>query len=883
MRTTPTLFAFNRGVVSRLGLARVDLERMRLSAEEQTNWMPRTLGSMSIRPGLGYLGSTLNDQPACCIPFVYEADDLARLELTAGWLRVWIDDAPLVRPAVSTAIANGDFAAGLSGWTDADETGAVSAWSDGRMTLKGTGETAARRRILVSVSSPEKATEHAVRVAVQAGPVTLRIGAAAGDDDILGETTLATGDHSLAFTPHVTTVHVEVSHRGEATSALESIGIEPPGELRLATAFGADDIARVRWAQSRDVVFLACDGRPPKRIERRAARSWSIVDYLTEDGPFLDENLSRVTLAPSGLSGDVTLTASADLFRAGHAGALFRISSSGQRVEESVAAEDTFSGEIRVTGVGDDRKFIAKGSGGSGTVTLQRSVGEPGVWEDVQTVSAASTTIDDGLDNQIIYYRIGVKAGDFVSGPIQIGLTFARGAIEGIARIVAVASPTSASAVVLKPFGATTPSAYWAEGAWSDVRGWPTAVRLFEGRLWWGGRGRLWGSVSDAFHSFDDTLEGDAGPIAKTISDGPSDVVAWIEAGARMLVGTIGGVFEARASALDEPLTPSACQLRRISTMGAANLPAVPVDLRVHFVQRAGRELLEALAGDGGRIDAARLTALAPEIGEPGILRIAVQHQPDVRIHCVRADGAAAVLLIDPAEEVRCWIEVRTDGVIEDVTVLPDGEEDAVYYVVRRQVGGSTRRYHERWAPESACRGGDICRLADSHIVYDGGRTNVLSGLDHLEGRTVRIWADGAERTSATVSGGEVPVSGEACARAVVGLGYEARFRSAKLAYGGRTGATLAQPKRVNRLGLVLADVHSRGLRYGPDFDALDPLPTPRPFEASDADAVYRDYDFDGAAFPGRWSTDARVCLVAEAPRPCTVLGLAVDLETVER
>jgi hypothetical protein len=50
-RTNASLLAFNRGEVAKLALARVDLERMRLSAETQVNWMPTVLGPMMLRPG----------------------------------------------------------------------------------------------------------------------------------------------------------------------------------------------------------------------------------------------------------------------------------------------------------------------------------------------------------------------------------------------------------------------------------------------------------------------------------------------------------------------------------------------------------------------------------------------------------------------------------------------------------------------------------------------------------------------------------------------------------------------------------------------------------------------------------------------------------------
>ena len=58
------LHALNRGEVSRFSVGRIDLERMRLSAEEQVNWQPWVLGPMMLRPGLQYIGG-INDDLTC--------------------------------------------------------------------------------------------------------------------------------------------------------------------------------------------------------------------------------------------------------------------------------------------------------------------------------------------------------------------------------------------------------------------------------------------------------------------------------------------------------------------------------------------------------------------------------------------------------------------------------------------------------------------------------------------------------------------------------------------------------------------------------------------------------------------------------------------------
>jgi hypothetical protein len=61
--------SFNRGLVSPLALARIDLKRLALSADISTNWMPRTLGPMMLRPGLGYVLETRNDLRPCISRF----------------------------------------------------------------------------------------------------------------------------------------------------------------------------------------------------------------------------------------------------------------------------------------------------------------------------------------------------------------------------------------------------------------------------------------------------------------------------------------------------------------------------------------------------------------------------------------------------------------------------------------------------------------------------------------------------------------------------------------------------------------------------------------------------------------------------------------------
>lgn len=893
----PSQLAFNRGIISKKAMARVDVERVGLSAEEQTNWMPRVLGSMSLRPGMKYMGTTDGNNAGLFLPFIYSVEDTALFEFTASKLRVWDGDTetPITRPAVTTTIANGAFTSDLTGWTDEDESGAASAWvTGGYMGLTGSGFATAARSQDVAVSAGEQASpvEHALRIVIARGPVTLRVEKTLSPASAyIEDTDLRTGTHSLSFTP-TTGFTIRFSAVREYQALVESVAVEASGTLELPTPWGESDLGNIRAEQSRDVVFVACRGYQQRRIERRSTTSFSVVEYAPEDGPFKLENTGPISIGSSALSGDVTLTASSSLFRDGHVGALFQITSLGQFVEATFTAENQFSDPIKVIGVGAQRSFtfiITSLTGTSTTVTMQRSIGEVGAWTDFNSwTENINNTFNDDLDNQIIYYRLAVKTGDYSSGTISVSFEYGQaGTITGYARITAVASGTSASAIVLKALGNTDATTTWAEGNWSTKSGWPTSVCFYEGRLWWFGNDKVWGSISDAFDSFDPLQEGDSGPLNRSIADGPTEVINWALPLQRLLIGGQAATFAAKSSSLDEPLSPAQFSLKRISSQGSDAVAAVTADVNGYYVQKNGKRIYE-LSQPDARFDYldADVTALVPEVGSPGIVRLAVQRQPDTRIHCVRSDGKVAVFVIDRAEQVRCWVLVEAGGagLVEDVVVLPGESEDRVYYLVNRTVNEATLRSLEKWAGEDDAIGGDLTACADSYVEYNGDLTTTVN-LAHLEAEEVVVWADGASVDDVngdpmvfTVQSGTITLPDPA-AKIIAGLAYEARYKSAKLAYAAPVGTSLTMRKRIAKIGMLLADTHRRGVQYGPTFDVMDDLPEIENGAIVADDHVWDTYDEDMFTFPGEWDTDTRICLKAASPRPATVLAVPFVIE----
>lgn len=895
------LVAFNRGRISRLALARTDVKRIAFSADVMTNYMARVLGGMSLRVGTGYLG-TIPSAPRM-IPFIFSTTDTASLEFTNAALRVWVSDALITRSAVSTTVTNGTFDTNLTGWTNNDEAGATSTWvTGGYMGLTGNGTANAIRDQTLTVAAGDQSTEHGIRIVIQRGPVMLRIGTTTGADDLMTETELGTGTHSLAVTPGGASICIRLFAALKRQVLVDSVAVEGAGVMSVSAPYATADLGKIRFHQSADVVYLSCYGYQQRKIERRSTRSWSVVRYQANDGPLRVPNVGPITLTPSALSGNITVTASKAFFKStqgpstNNDGSIFRITSSGQTVTQTETAQNTFTGAIKVEGVGAGQRtftITVTGVSGSGsTVTLQRSlVSDTGPWSDVSTyVVDTTTTLNDGLDNQTAWYRIGVKTGGYAAGTIVTTLTYNVGSIDGLVRITAFTSSLLVSAEVMTDLGGTSATDDWAEGEWSDRRGWPSAVRLYDGRLNWSGKGGFWGSISDGFESFDDTVEGDSGTINRDIGAGPLDNINWMLDLTRLIVGAEGAEYSVKTTALDEPITPTNFQVKPDSTQGSANVEAWKIDKKGYMVQNGGTRVFELDRGDGVDYSAADLTVLIPEICEEGITRSAVQRKPDTRLHYVLTDGTVAVAVIDRAENVLCWLNIstRSGDSIVDVVVLPGAfgsGEDAVYYVIARAINGSTVYYYERLALESDCVGGDLNKQADSFVTYSGVPVSTITAA-HLANQTCIVWRDGecpedadGEIQTFTADASGIITLDQVASDVVAGLAYDAQWRSTKLAYAGQSGTALNQVKRLPHLGVILDRTHFKGLKYGPDFDNLSPLPLVEDGTELEADTIHSHYDKKAFEFDGSWDTDSRLCLASYAPRPCTILAATMSVE----
>lgn len=160
-----------------------------------------------------------------------------------------------------------------------------------------------------------------------------------------------------------------------------------------------------------------------------------------------------------------------------------------------------------------------------------------------------------------------------------------------------------------------------------------------------------------------------------------------------------------------------------------------------------------------------------------------------------------------------------------------------------------------------------------------GFARDVMTGLGHLEGRTVGILCDGRVQDERTVTGGQITLD-EPGVLVHVGLPYTADFETLEINVPGAETPRMNH-KIIKRLGLIVQD--TRSIRAGPDFDTLDEY-EPRGNDATLATesmltAPGMQQECVEVHVSGEWAKKGRVCVRQSDPLPIGILGVILDTE----
>lgn len=360
------------------------------------------------------------------------------------------------------------------------------------------------------------------------------------------------------------------------------------------------------------------------------------------------------------------------------------------------------------------------------------------------------------------------------------------------------------------------------------------------------------------------------------------------EGGEWPILGDVNGV-----------VTPSVINPRKASSHGVGYVRPVPASGGLLFPQALGSTILE-LTGTTAR----DLTLFSTHLFDGHqIVDMGWQQETPHVAWFVRDDGVLLGLTYIPDQDVIAWHRHDMDGAVVTLCTIPElvGNriEHAVYLVVEREFATNpdvVRYSIERFVSPFSSTLEEDAWFVDGGVEYDGRETDTMAstvtGLDHLEGYDVAVYAFGksvGEGTSdgighvvanplrtdlavITVAGGSITLLDQYL-RIVVGLPFIADLETLDIDNSeGPTNKT--QKTNINSVGATVLE--SRNIWAGgalpPDSTPIADLDTLA--LATDADANTLVSDFVSINTKGQWNTNGRVALRSIDPTPFTVLTL---------
>ncbi|MCX7364198.1 MAG: hypothetical protein NTV97_20490 [Alphaproteobacteria bacterium] len=374
----------------------------------------------------------------------------------------------------------------------------------------------------------------------------------------------------------------------------------------------------------------------------------------------------------------------------------------------------------------------------------------------------------------------------------------------------------------------------------------------------------------------------DSDAITRTLIGRQVNEIRHLVPGQSLLVMTSGAEWRCYPGPSGAALTPAACTTLPQTAFGCSHVPPIQTNNSLLFVQERGsrvRELrFDVLQDQYQSIDMSVLSQhLLYDTGaQHTIQEWAFAEEPFRIVWAVRSDGLLLGFTFMREHEVYAWHRHSTDGVVESVCSIPEadgfGIADAVYLVVARTIGGQTRRYVERMASRAFTTISDAW-FVDCGLQYSGAPVTSVSGLSHLEGKTVAILGDGNVVPSQVVTGGAVTLDG-AYGKVTVGLPYAADLETLNLELAAEGGTIQGQMKKIAQVTLRVKD--ARGVAVGLGQGMLQEVKQ-RSIETLGSAMAAFNGDWQ-VAIPSDWNRDGRLFVRQAYPLPCSILDLIPEV-----
>ncbi len=554
---------------------------------------------------------------------------------------------------------------------------------------------------------------------------------------------------------------------------------------------------KIQTIQHSDIMYIFNANHPIMLLKRYANDDWRLEELELRNGPFLSMNTSETMISVTEKTGTTQLTASADIFADTDVGRLVRLRVLDDDTKPWSAGINVAAMEIRSS---DNKYYMAVGTGQTGAI---------------KPVHSEGTRSDGSISWQYVHDGIGiVKITEFTD-----------------------AQHVMAQVVSRLPDALEKGTVCWELGMIHQGTAYPISGAFFRNRFAFLVNSETGPNVclsySGDYNNFADMDCGEATAetaITVPVLSTEFNEGKWLYARDALFVGTGAAEFYIDAISSSQAMASDNIRISQISTVGSKAIMPVAIGAHVLFVDRYGlslRDLMYNYYNDG--YDQTDVSILGKHLFQSRIVSMAYQEVPDKILWCLVGDGSLTAITFSSEQEVAAFSRHDVSGSIESLAVIPNLEDnrDELWVEVQRVINSTYLRSVEwmdngmpQTVPVSQLRSDNLemknkkealymrqnAVYLDAAVVFDrvaDDDTTELSGLSHLEGKEVSLFADGVVLPSQVVYNGKIIVP-SAVSHLVVGLNICSQFIPQNIYIPNQYGSGIGQKQRINHVLLTL-------------------------------------------------------------------------------
>lgn len=580
---------------------------------------------------------------------------------------------------------------------------------------------------------------------------------------------------------------------------------------KVGTPYNAVDLAEVDYTQTADVMFFAHLDYPPEKVVRSDHTAWTFSEVAF--GPTIT--------APTGLTATPTEPNTTDAFPINARYGVAAVSAAGQI------------------------SLLSNVDGASNDLSLRGNL----------------NTVTWTAHPDAVYYLVYKSENESSFGFIGYAETntFVDGN-GGIQPEYADGPRTSENPFVGAGNYPSTVALHAQRGFWARTRNLPNVV---------------WGTNIGDYENMDRTRPGKADDalVFGIVSERVNSVNQLASLKSLMAL-TSDAVFALNGGGEGTTLTAQQIVATKQTGRGSSRLKPINIDNALLYRPSQGssvRALGYTFELDGYKSD--NIAIFSPHLFNGYEIKSwAWQQEPFACVWVVRDDGKLLCLTWEAEQQVWGWTVCETSGFVEQVEVITEQGMDRCYLAVRRTLAGEESVFIERMALPLLVAEDlvDCCYLDCAVTQKTDEPTDTITGLWHLEGETVTVFADGYVVEDVVVADGALTLEFEA-STITVGLPYSGEIETLPLALDPN-----AHVARQTLEGVTIRVEKTRGIKVGVAGERSDgELFEVKQRELEELDEpialATRDYEQNLSAL---WSNGATLRVVQDYPLPATITAL---------